>query len=237
MSEWKAKRFWTDVTVDEVDGGAQVLLDGRPVRTPAKAPLIVPTRAFAEMIAAEWEAQVEGIDPTSMPATRTANAAIDKVRVQRAEVAAMLAEYGGSDLLCYRAERPDALVLRQAERWDPLLEWARDALGVRLKTAVGVMPVAQDPAAVDVLTNRVSALDPFSLSAFHDLVSLSGSLILALAVADRRLTGAEAWALSRLDEDFQIEQWGADEEAAEHSAIKRTAFLDAERFFHALAHV
>ncbi len=231
MSEWKAKRFWKEATTAPADGGWQVLLDGRPVRTPAKAPLILPTQALAQALAAEWQAQEERIDPGTMPITRTANSALDKVAGQRAEVAAMLAEYGGSELLCYRAERPVELIARQTSEWDPLLDWAEERYGARLVTVQGVMPIAQDAAALERLSAPVHAMDPFALAAFHDLVALSGSLVLALAVIEGRIEAQEAWRLSRLDEDWQIEQWGADEEAEAMARVKRAAFDDAARFW------
>lgn len=133
MSEWEMKRFWTNVSVDQADTGHRVLLDGRKVRTPAKAELILPTQAMAQAVAEEWDAQSDVLDPRNMPCTRSANAAIDRVVPQIAEVAEMLAAYGDSDLLCYRADSPQALVARQAESWDPALDWAAEALGARLE--------------------------------------------------------------------------------------------------------
>lgn len=233
MSGWTAKRFWIEVAVVPEGGGFAVKLDGRPVRTPLKAPLRVPTRGFAEEVAGEWRAQEGAIDPNAMPATRLANAATDQVGAQRGEVIGMLASYGGTDLLCYRAYGPDRLVERQRAAWDPLLAWAAEALGADLSTGSGLMPIAQREDALARLREPLEAMDDFALSAFHDLVALSGSLVLALAVVDGRLSAAEAWRLSRLDEDFQIEEWGEDEEAAEAAALKRAAFLDAARF-HAL---
>jgi len=219
--------------VAEGDGFA-VALDGRPIRTPGKAPLRLPTRAFAEAVAAEWAAQGELIDPRMMPATRLANAAIDKVARQADAVAAHVAAYGASDLLCYRAEGPAELVAREAAEWDPLLAWAAEALGARLAVTRGVMPIAQDPVALARLEALVADLDPFALAAFHDLAALSGSLVLALAVIRGRLDLDEAWRLSRLDEDFQAEEWGADEEAAEAALRRRAAFLDAARLWRLL---
>jgi chaperone required for assembly of F1-ATPase len=233
MSGWVAKRFWTDVAVVPEGDAFAVMLDGRPVRTPLKAPLAVPTRGFAEEVAREWAAQEGEIRPAAMPATRLANAAIDKVAAQREEVVEMLASYGGSDLLCYRAEGPEALVDRQAGGWDPVLDWAEQAFGARLRTGQGVMPVAQAEPDLQRLGAPVAAMDPFELAAFHDLVVLSGSLVLGLAVTEGRLSAEEAWRLSRIDEDFQIEEWGEDDEAAETTARRRDAFLDAARF-HAL---
>lgn len=231
MSDWKPKRFWKQADAVACDGGYTVHLDGRPVRTPAKAALVVPKQAMAEAIAQEWDAQTDAIDPRTMPVTRGANAAIDKLRVQRAEVVSLLAEYGGSDLLCYRASDPEALVQRQSEAWDSMLRWADDTLGVRLRVAQGVMHVAQDSASLDRMKTELETFDDFALAAVHDLISLSGSLILALAVTRDAVPPDDAWRRSRVDEHWQAEQWGEDEEAAAAEMIKRAAFLDAERFY------
>ncbi len=231
MSDWKAKRFWTNAEVTAAEGGWQVLLDGRQVRTPAKAALLLPSHALALAIAAEWQAQNGRIDPRSMPVTRTANSAIDKVMPQRDEVAEMLIGYGGSDLLCYRAIAPEELSARQSALWDPVLAWAEQRYGARLALAAGVMPVAQPELALQRLAEPVREMSAFHLAAFHDLVALSGSLVLALAVIDGHLDPADAWSLSRLDEAWQIEQWGADEEAAEAAEIKSAAFFGAAAFW------
>ncbi|SDY51661.1 ATP12 family chaperone protein [Citreimonas salinaria] len=231
MSEWAPRRFWQDAQTVPAEGGHTVTLDDKPVRTPAKARLIVPTQPLAAAIAEEWMAQGERIDPGTMPFTRMANSAIDKVAPQRAEVADMLAAYGDSDLLCYRAEAPDALVARQQEQWDPMLDWAADTLGARLQPRAGVMHAPQPRPALDALAARVHALDAFTLAAFHDLVALSGSLVLGFAAIHRVRPVDELWTLSRLDESWQEEQWGADEEAEEVAGIKREAFLHAARFY------
>ena len=230
MSEWKAKRFWKETSVVPAPDGFTVHLDGRPVKTPAKSPLIVPTHAMAAAIAAEWDAQAGQIDPRTMPVTRSANAAIDKVAVQHAEVAQMIADYGDSDLLCYRAPGPVELIERQAQMWDPLLDWAEAELGVRLSTASGVIHVPQDPVVLAQLSARVHAMDNFTLAAFHDLVSLSGSLILGFAALMDHRPADDIWRLSRLDEDWQIEQWGADDEAEAMAETKRFGFLHAKFF-------
>ncbi|TQS73496.1 ATPase [Rhodobacteraceae bacterium] len=231
MSIWVAKRFWTTAATVEVQNGFGVSLDGRLVKTPAKAGLHVPTKAMAQAIAREWDAQEGEIDPTSMPLTRAANAAIDKVGPQHAEVAAYIAEYGGTDLLCYRAGDPPALVQRQAQAWDPMLEWAQTRYGVHLVRTTGVLPVDQDATALATLHAQVVAMDAFELSALHDLVGISGSLVLGLAVTQGALSGQQAWDLSRVDENYQISQWGEDEEAAELAAFKRAALLSAEEFW------
>lgn len=231
MSAWTARRFWTTASSVPVEGGYTVQLDARPVKTPLKAPLVVPTLALAEAIAAEWQAQEGNVNPETMPFTRTANSAIDKVAPQIDEVAGMLAAYGGSDLLCYRAEGPPDLVARQAEAWDPVLIWALETLGADLLVTEGVMHVEQPAESVMRLHERVAAMSSFQLAAFHDLVAMSGSLVLALAVVGGRLAAEEAWTLSRIDEEWQISLWGEDEEAAEVAARKRAAFLQADRFF------
>ena len=231
MSGWTAKRFWTETRVEEVDGGFTIRLDGRPVKTPAKILLIVPTRAMADQIAAEWDAQQGKIDPRTMPWTRSANAALDKVATQFAEVAGLLAAYGDTDLLCYRAEGPAELVLRQTEGWDPLLEWSATAQDAPLKAIVGIMHVEQPAESLARLTARINQMTAFQLTGFHDLVAISGSLVLALAVADQRLPAEEAWRLSRLDEHWQAEVWGRDEEAEALEAARHEGFLHAERFY------
>lgn len=231
MSVWAARRFWTNASAVSAEGGFAVHLDDRPVRTPLKAPLVLPTLALAEAVAAEWQAQDGKVNPETMPFTRTANSAIDKVAPQFDAVAAMLAEYGGSDLLCYRAEGPEDLVERQAEAWDPILIWALERFGADLVVTSGVVHVAQPAESLVALHRKVGEMTPFQLSAFHDLVALSGSLVLALAVTEGRVTAEEAWRLSRIDEDWQITLWGEDEEAAEVAARKQAAFLQADRFY------
>ncbi|SMP18989.1 ATP12 family chaperone protein [Shimia sagamensis] len=231
MSGWAKKRFWKDTTYEATEGGFKVLLDGRGVKTPAKAPLVVPTEALAQAVVAEWDAQEGEIDPTGMPVTRSVNAAIDKVSIQRAEVADMLAEYGGSDLLCYRATNPEGLIARQAEAWDPLLDWAAETFDARLKTVAGVMFEAQDAEALSKLSASTHSFDNFELAAFHDLVGISGSLIIGFA-ATRDLHPVETlWKLSRIDEQWQEDQWGRDDEAAEEAEKKKQAFLHAYAFF------
>lgn len=231
MSEWKARRFWSEATVRDEAEGFGISLDGRPVRTPAKRVLIAPTRAFAEEIAAEWAAQDREIDPRTMPFTRAANAAIDKVATQHAEVAEMLAAYGDSDLLCYRAEYPQELVSRQAEHWDPFLDWADRHLNARLEARAGVMHVPQSPEALAALSAPVHEMSAFQLAGFHDLVSLSGSLILGFAAARDFRPAKAIWDVSRLDEIWQAEEWGEDEEAEAAAALKETAFIHAKQVF------
>lgn len=233
MSGWTAKRFWKAAAVVPCEGGFSVDLDGRPVKTPAKMPLVVPSLALAEVIAGEWNAQEGIVRPETMPATRTANSAIDKVAPQMAAVVDEVAGFGGSDLLCYRAEGPDELVARQAAGWDEMLDWVRSALSAPLVVTTGVMHVEQPAESLGRLRDEVAAQSPFQLAALHDLVAVTGSLVLGLAVARGRLSAEAAFDLSRIDERWQIEQWGEDEEAAQAEALKRQAVLVAGRF-HAL---
>lgn len=231
MAEWAPKRFWTKAAAEAVEGGFAVLLDGRGVKTPAKTALVLPTLAMAEAVAAEWDAQQGLIRPETMPVTRMANSALDKVAPLHAAVVAEVSGFGASDLLCYLADEPEPLVARQRAGWDPLLDWAAVHLGARLVQTGGLMPVAQPEASVARLAEHVAGHDAFRLAALHDLVAITGSLVLGLALAAGRITPDEAWALSRIDEDWQAEQWGTDEEAAEAAALRRVALGDAARFF------
>lgn len=230
MSAWTAKRFWTTATAEPVDGGFTVRLDARPVKTPARSALVLPTHALAQAIAAEWDAQQGKVNPDTMPLTRAANSAIDKVAPLRPEVIAELSGYGGTDLLCYRAHSPAALVARQSAAWDPLLDWSATALQAPLTVTAGVIPVAQSADSLHRLTARVAAMSNFGLAGLHDLVAISGSLVLALAVTEGRLTAEAAFAASRVDNHWQNEQWGTDEDEARIEARRHAAFLHADRF-------
>lgn len=226
---WVAKRFWSTVEVEPVAGGYGLRLDAKPLKTPGKAPFVVPGATLAAAVAAEWRAQQGVIRPQAMPFTRAANSAIDKVRVQQAEVVAIVAAYGGSDLLCYRALGPEPLVARQAAAWDPLLAWAA-SIGAPLRAVAGVMHIAQAEPSLACLSRRVAALDAFVLTGFHDLVAISGSLVIGLAVLDGMDDPERLWAWSRIDEAWQAEVWGADAEAEAAAALKQTDFLQAARF-------
>lgn len=234
MSGWAKRRFWTEVAVTQAEGGFTIALDGRPVRTPAHAPLAVPTRALADRIAAEWRAQEQVIDPGAMPATRAANAAIDKVRGQHAEVAGMIAAYGDADLICYRAEAPEGLVAAEAAAWDPLVDWAAARFGARLTVCAGVIHQPQPPEALEALRAPVKAMSAFELTALHDLVALTGSLVIGLAAAEDRDAPGALWAASRIEEEWQIAQWGEDAEARAMTETRRRAFMDAKAFLDAL---
>jgi chaperone required for assembly of F1-ATPase len=228
---WAPRRFWTAARAEACEGGFTVRLDGRAVRTPAKAPFVVPTLAMAEAAAAEWDAQERIVRPETMPVTRSANSAIDKMALQFDDVVGLLTAYGETDLLCHRAEGPPALAARQAGAWDPLLAWAAAALGLRLVPTAGVRAVDQPPASLAALRAWLAARSRFELVAVHDLIALSGSAVLGLAVASGRLTADEGWQLSRIDEDWQISLWGEDEEATAAAAYRAGAFAEAARFW------
>lgn len=221
------KRFWKDVSVRSEAHGFGIFLDDRQLKTPLKSSLLAPTQAIADGIAAEWDAVEGKINPSKMHLTRCANATIDKVVREHGAVAAMLAEYGGTDLLCYRAESPDGLVARQDAAWDPMLSWISTQYGVDLVVVSGVMHHKQPEAGQVKLRELVLAFDPWRLTAVHDLVTISGSLVLGLAVAHGYMSAEEVWPLSRVDEDWQEEQWGVDEDAAIQVALKREDFLKA----------
>lgn len=209
------KRFYKDVTVGRDETGAhQILLDGRSVRTPARQPLTVPTASLAELVAEEWRAQAEVIDPGAMPVTRLVNTALDGVAKDVRGVFDDILAFSGTDMLCYRAAEPEGLVERQTGRWDPVLRWAAETHGARFILAEGIMHQAQPRPAIDAFAEALRAYaTPLGLACLHAMTTLTGSAILALAVADARLSAEEAWSLAHLDEDWQIEHWGTDEEA------------------------
>jgi chaperone required for assembly of F1-ATPase len=228
------KRCYKDVTVAPAEDGFAILLDGKPVRTPRKPPLRVPTRALADAIAAEWAAQKERVDPASMPLSKLAITAIDGVASHMADVAAKIVKFAGSDLLCYRAEAPEALRVLQAAAWDPILRWAEDELGVHLATAKGVMPVTQGQESLARVAAAVAPFDAMALTSLHVLTTLTGSAILALAHASGRISAEAAWAAAHVDEDWQVSQWGVDVEAAERRARRWAEMQAASRFLELL---
>jgi chaperone required for assembly of F1-ATPase len=223
------KRFYKDVAVKDEGTGAALLLDGKTVRTPAKKKLVLPGRALAEAVAEEWRAQGERIDPASMPLTKLANSAIDGVAGREQAVIDDIMSHAAADLLCYRAPGPQGLVEAQAKHWDPVLAWAADGLAAPLKLGAGVVHVAQPQASLDRIRQALAGRDPFSLAALHVMTALSGSALLALAVALGRLTPEEAWAAAHVDEDWQISQWGEDQEAAARRENRRRDFAAAAR--------
>ena len=228
------KRFWKSAAAVEADGGYTVELDGRPVKTPARAELAVPTSALAEAIAAEWNDSPEEVDPRTMPLTGLANAAIDRVASDKDAFAAGLARYGESDLTCYRAEGPETLVKRQTESWDALLGWARRRYDVDFATCSGVMHVPQPEETVRKLGHAVAMLDAFRLAGLSPLVTIGGSLVAGLAVVEKMMPATEAWEAVSLDDRWQMEQWGADAEAEAALDARRRDFLAGARFLELL---
>ena len=210
------KRFYKDVTVDETPLGFRFLLDGKPVQTPARRSLILPTRALAEAIAKEWRAQGEDMHPVAMPLTRLVNTVLDGVRATREEVTAAILRFGENDLLSYRAESPAELATRQRQ-WDIYLDWAADRHGARLAVGSGIRHIEQPAETLAALREAVASRDDFDLAALHVLASITGSLVLGLAVLDGRLGAEDAFALSRLDEAFQAEKWGVDRESEQRA--------------------
>lgn len=222
------KRFYKDVTVSG-SGPFAIHLDGRAVKTPRRAALAVPTSALAEAVAEEWRTQGADVQPATMAFTKLANAAIDRVKGRETEVIDKIMAYA-NDLLCYRAAAPADLAARQDAEWTPLLDWAQMRFGAHLDTQIGVTHFTQPDAAVAALRRAVEANDPFALTALHNAATILHSLVLTLAVAEGRLTAAEAFALSQLDERYQAEQWGEDDEAAARARAIAAELAAAERF-------
>jgi len=226
------KRFYKETAVDAGEGGFRVLLDGKPMRTPAKAVLVVPTRGLAEAIAGEWSAVPDTVEIKvgHLPLTRLATTGLDRVPGQRERVIDDTAKYAGSDLLCYRASDPESLVERQRTAWQPLLDWAAERYGARLSVAEGMSFVAQPDEALARLRAAVAAHGDFALSALYNLTHIAGSLIIALAVAERRLTAEQAFAAAQLDELYQVERWGDDPIALERRAGVKSDIEAGTRF-------
>ncbi len=217
----RQKRFYADAKMEREEGGYVLRLDGKRAMTPGRRPLAVPDARLAEAIAAEWQAQDAFIDPAAMPVTRLANSAIDGVRARLADVRAEVLAYAGTDLLYYRAGDPEGLVARQRGAWDPILAWAEAHFGVRFLLAEGIVHVAQPEPALQALAAAVAAYDePFRLAGLSLATTLSGSALIALALAERRLDSEAAWAAAHVDEDWNIAQWGEDAEAARRRASR-----------------
>ena len=225
------RRFYKSAAVAPSKEGYAVRLDGRPVRTPKKHVLALPTAPLADAIAAEWNAQGERVDPDAMPLTKLANTALDGVVPHRAAVAADIVAYAGSDLLCYRAAAPEPLARRQHAAWDPVLSWAEADLGAHFALGEGVMPVTQSPAALARIAAVVDRFGPLQLAALHVMTTLTGSALLALAHALGRLTVEQAWAAAHVDEDWQVSQWGEDAEAAVRQRRRFAEMRAASEFF------
>lgn len=224
------KRFWRTATTVPQDGGRGIALDGRPVRTPARAPLVVPSEELAEAIAAEWNAQGSDIDPAAMPMTGIANAAIDLATGDRAAFAETIAAYAQTDLLCYRDDRDAALQGEQAAAWNPLLAWAEARHGIEFALAQGVLPIDQPAATVAALREAVHALDPFRLAPLSPLVTIGGSLVAGLALVEDAFAADMLWEAVSLDELYQERRWGADSEAQKARARREADWHNAARF-------
>ncbi len=224
------KRFYKDVAAEVRDGGRAILLDGRPVNTPARKPLLLPTDALAEAVAEEWRAQGDAIDPAAMPLTGLANAALDRIASGRADFERELSGYGDTDLLYYRAADPEELVQHQAARWDPVLAWARQRFDIDFHLASGVMHQPQPPQTLERLSAALAARDDWALASFARTVPLSGSLVMMLAVDEGALNADNAWEASVLDELWQEQLWGADTLAVEAREARREDFAAAWRF-------
>ena len=228
------KRFWKEAAAVEADGGWTVELDGKPLRTPARKALTVPTQALALAVAEEWNGAGENFDPRAMPLTGLANAAIDRVGPDPASFAAGLAKYGESDLLCYRAENPRELLERQRASWDELLSWGRRRFDVDFAVTCGIVHVAQPEATVQQLVHAVAALDPFRLAGLSPLVTISGSLLAALAVLEGQVAPEGAWGAVTIDDQWQRERWGEDAEAQAAQDARRRDFMAAAKFLELL---
>jgi chaperone required for assembly of F1-ATPase len=223
------KRFYKDVAIEHEGARARLLLDGKPVRTPRKTPLVLPNATLGEDIAEEWRGQGARIDPETMLLTKLANSALDGVKGREGAVIDDMLAHAGSDLVCYRAEGPEGLVASQTEHWDPVLAWAKEALAAPLVLAQGVTHVDQPRASLEQTRRRLEGFDAFSLAALHDMAALTGSPLLALAVALGRLSPEEAWKAAHVDEDWQISQWGEDAQAATRRARRWRDFAAAAR--------
>lgn len=225
------KRIYKTVAVAPADGGGfAVLLDGRAVRSPGQRALALPSRALAEAVAAEWDAQAERVDPRSMPMTGFAATVADRVAPQRDFVVGEIAAYGGSDLVCYLADEPAELTARQEISWQPLRAWATARFGCRLLPTAGVMPVAQPPEALAALRRAVEAVGDWELAALHTLTTITGSLVIGLAVLHGRLDAEAGYAASEIDEAYQIELWGMDREAEQRRRSRRRDVAEAVKF-------
>jgi chaperone required for assembly of F1-ATPase len=222
------KRFYTSVDVRPAAGGYGVRLDGKPLRTPAKAPLVVPTRALAEAIAVEWRAQSDHVKLDALPLTRIASTALDLIPGRRPAIIAEVARYAGTDLVCYRADDPPELIERQQAAWQPLLDWASLRYDAPLLVRAGVAPVAQPPRSLAAYAAAVAAYALFELAALHLATATLGSLVLALALIEGRLDAESAFAAAELDQSFEIERWGEDAEAMRRrAAVKEDVALAA----------
>lgn len=225
------KRFYKQARIEPGEGGFVLALDGRRARTPARAPLALPTRALGEAVAAEWDAQGDTVQPASMPLTKLANSAIDGVAPDPEAVAADLVRYAGSDLIVYRAAEPERLVEMQGAAWDPVLAWAKARFGARFVLREGLMFVEQPPESLERIGAAIRGEPPFRLAALHVMTTLTGSVLIPLMHAAGDLEAEAAWRAAHVDEIFQESRWGEDYEAMQRRAARQKEFEAASRFF------
>lgn len=223
----QARRFYKTVAVTPECG---IALDGKPVRTPKKALFVLPTTALAEAVSAEWQAQGEKINPAAMLLTKLANTAIDRVGSERERILAEMVDYAASDLVCYRADRPPDLVARQDSHWNPVIGWVSTALGAPFEATPGVMHRPQPPEALHAVGRALAAMSDYEIAALHNIMTITGSALIALMLARGHLSVDAAWAAAHVDEDFQIENWGEDAEATHRRAARHNEFLACRRF-------
>jgi chaperone required for assembly of F1-ATPase len=221
------KRFYKLVTVTDQFG---IALDGRNVKTPLKAPLVLPTRALAEAVAAEWDAQIDVINPHAMPLTKLANTAIDRAIPEKSKIMAEILEFAGSDMVCYRAESPAGLVQRQKTHWDPIIAWAKTDLRAGFTAVNTIIHKSQSPTALQSLETHIEGLDPFSFVAVHNLTTLTGSALLATMLTIGKIPTQAAWRAANVDEDWQIETWGEDAEAMARRTDRLNEFSASVKF-------
>lgn len=224
------KRFWTDAEAVEEAGGWAIFLDSRPLRTPARASLLLPSRRLADAIVEEWRRSPDDVNPREMPLTGLANAAVDRIASDQGTFAAGVAKYAEADLICYRVEGPPALVARQHEHWDPLLAWARKRFDVEFRVTTALLHVPQPDETVRRLHQEVSALEPLVLAGLSQLVTIGGSLLAGLAIVEQALSVHEAWRAVSIDEHWQLEQWGSDAEAEFALENRKRDFFVAAQF-------
>jgi chaperone required for assembly of F1-ATPase len=225
------KRFYSQAKTANLDTGFAIQLDGRTIKTPSSEALVVPTEPLARAIAAEWNALGDEIDPAKLPLTKIANTAIDGVRAREREVHDDIARYIGNDLLFYRAETPEALIARQVKAWDPILQWFSETFGAEFRTTTGIMPIEQNMISIAKTASALTNETAMSLASLHLMTTLTGSALLTIAHLKAHLTIDEVWHATHIDEDWQIEQWGHDDEAAERRARRRNELQNFADFF------
>lgn len=230
MTTGPARRFYKLVAVTGTAAPFAIALDERTLRTPLKRPLDLPTKVLAEALAAEWEAQAEKIQPHTMPFTKLANTALDRVATDKDRIIGEIVDFAGSDLVCYRAATPPDLVERQARIWQPVLDWARATFQGEFQATEGILHIAQPEASLAALREYLSTKSPWALTALHNLTTLTGSALLSAMACEKGILPAEAWLAAHVDEDYQIEQWGWDEEARHRRDFRKREFDTCLRF-------